>query len=597
MVYNKLSFLQIQEYLNLNQSNMTSLPILNIAILRNIMLEPVEPYLRYLAYQMGYNAQIKFGEYDNIFQEAVAGQGNLLNKETNCILVFMKLETVSVDLARNFSGLSAEQIHLEVDRIKGYITAVLGGIRKQTDAMILWHSFELPVYPSLGIWDSQINEGQTAIIHDLNGFLRESLKHQKNAYFVDLNLCMARLGVKNFHDSRYWHIGRAPYSREALSEIAQEDFKFIRALKGKNKKCLVLDCDNTLWGGIIGEDGLAGIRLGKTYPGSAYYEFQQEVVNLYQRGVIIALCSKNNEDDVWEVFRKHPDMVLKEEHIATAQINWQDKVANLKQIAQDLNIGLDSLIFVDDSEFEVNLVREVLPEVEVIHLPTDRAIEYRDILVSCGLFDTLTISEEDKKRGAMYKAEAARKKMIIQATNMEEYFKSLEMVVEVRHANEFSIPRIAQLTQKTNQFNLTTRRYSEADIKALAEREDSDVLYVRLQDKFGDSGIVGVCILKYKEGKAIFDSLLLSCRILGRGVEDVFLIQALKLAQKKGCNEAIGEYYATKKNLQVEYFYIRYDYDEINTVGKKADKLFRYELTKPIKPIPPFFKSVISDIK
>lgn len=595
MRYKSLTFSEIQEYLN--KHNFKSLPRLSILILRNITIEPIEPYLKYLAYQIGFNTQVKFGEYDNIFQEAVGGQGNLLNKETKCILVFIKLETLSADLARNFSGLSAAQIHLEVDRIKEYITAVLGGIRKQTDAMILWHSFELPVYPSLGICDSQIIEGQTAIIHDLIGFLRESLRNQKNAYFVDINLCMTRLGVKNFYDSRYWHIGRAPYSREALSEIAHEDFKFIRALKGKNKKCLVLDCDNTLWGGIIGEDGLAGIKLGKTYPGSAYYEFQQEVVNLYHRGVIIALCSKNNEDDVWEVFRKHPDMVLKEEHIATAQINWQDKVANLKQIAQDLNIGLDSLIFVDDSEFEVNLIREVLPEVEVIHLPTDRAIEYRDILVSCGLFDNLTISEEDKKRGAMYKAEAARKKMKIQATNMEEYFKSLEMVVEVRHANEFSIPRIAQLTQKTNQFNLTTRRYFEADIKALAESEDSDVLYVRLQDKFGDSGIVGVCILKFKEGKAIFDSLLLSCRILGRGVEEAFLIQALNLAKKKKCHEAIGEYYATKKNAQVEYFYAKHDFDEIDTVGKKADKLFRYELTKPIKPIPPFFKSIVSDIE
>jgi HAD superfamily phosphatase (TIGR01681 family) len=164
---------------------------------------------------------------------------------------------------------------------------------------------------------------------------------------------VARLGLSHFYDSRYWHIGRAPFTRQALREIAIEDFKFIRALKGKAKKCLVLDCDNTLWGGIVGEDGLTGIKLGQSYPGSAYYEFQQEILNLHHRGVILALCSKNNEEDVWEVFRRHPDMILREEHIATAQINWGDKAANLRRIAQDLNIGLDSLVFVDDSEFEV----------------------------------------------------------------------------------------------------------------------------------------------------------------------------------------------------------------------------------------------------
>jgi FkbH-like protein len=512
-------------------------------------------------------------------------------------LIVTKLGTLSWNLARNYAGLNAEQIKAEINRIREYITSILVGIRKQTDAMILWHGFELPVYSALGILDNnQSCDGQQALISSLNDYLRTSLRNQENAYFVDLNLCLVRLGFNRFYDPRYWHIGRAPFTREALQEIAIEDFKFIRALKGKSKKCLVLDCDNILWGGIVGEDGLSGIKLGKTYPGSAYYELQQEILNLYNRGIILALCSKNNEEDVWEVFQKHPDMVLKEEHITAAQINWRDKATNLKQIALDLNIGLDSLVFIDDSEFEVNLIREVLPEVDVIHVPQNKGVVYRDILASCGLFDALTLSTEDRKRGTMYKAEANRKKLRAQATTMKTYYKSLEMVLLLRFADEFSIPRIAQLTQKTNQFNLTTRRYSEGDIKKFANSDESDVIYVRLKDKFGDSGIVGVCIIKYKDKKAIFDTFLLSCRVLGRGVEDAFVTQALELAKKRGCKIAIGEYYATRKNSQVKDFYFKQGFEKFKEIPKMGARSFHYQLEKKLKPMPEFFKGIDSEI-
>jgi len=590
----KVSYAEIQDILN--QANLNQYPALNIAVLRNIMLEPIEPYLRYLAYEIGFNAHIRFGEYDNIFQEAMGEHNNLLYEEIDCILIFMKLDTFSWDLSRNFVALSSVKIESESNRVKENIESVLSGIRKKTNAMILWHGFELPTYPALGILDSQNSNGQHALINHLNEYLRDRLRDQKNAYFVDLNLCMARLGANRFYDPRYWHIGRAPFSREALHEIALENFRYIRPLKGKNKKCLALDCDNTLWGGIIGEDGLAGIKLGKTYPGSAYYEFQQEILNLYNRGIILALCSKNNEDDVREVFRKHPNMVLKEEHIATAQINWGDKAANLRQIALDLNIGLDSFVFMDDSEFEVNLIRQVLPEVEVIHLPKNKAVEYRDILVSCGLFDTLTLSEEDKKRGAMYKAEATRKKLQTEITDMDTYYKSLEMELEIRFPDAFSIPRVAQLTQRTNQFNLTTRRYSESDIKDLINSGESDVIYLRLKDKFGDSGIIGTCILKYKDEKTVFDTFLLSCRVLGRGVEDAFLTQTLKLAKKQGCKVAIGEYYATRKNAQVEHFYNKQGFDEMNEKQSEADRYFQYRLDSDIRHEPDFFKNIDSEI-
>lgn len=591
---NNLTYSEIQE--QLKKLDILQLPELTITVLRNIMLEPIEPYLRFHSYKMGYNAKILFGEYDNIFQETVGGSIKLFNEKTDCIFIFMYLETFSWNLSRNFASLDDGAIQSELDMIYDQIDAVLAGIRRQTNAMVLWHSFEVPVEPCFGICDSQIVNGQSAVIQALNDILQKRLREAVNMYFVDMNRCVSRIGARSFYDWRYWHIGRAPYTREALREISFEDFKFIRPLKGKNKKCLVLDCDNTLWGGIIGEDGLSGIKLGKTYPGSAYYEFQQEIVNLFHRGVIIALCSKNNENDVWEVFRNHPDMLLKEEHIATAQINWQDKALNLRQIALDLNIGIDSMVFIDDSEFEINLIQKEIPEVETIHLPSDQAVYYRHILAACSAFDTLTISHEDRNRGRMYKTEVTRKKQQLHASDMNSYYAFLEMIVEIRLADDFSVPRIAQQTQKTNQFNLTTRRYSEADIKRFMSDESSVVMYLKLSDRFGDSGIVGTCILKFEKNVAVIDSFLLSCRVLGRGVEDLFLIRTLKLAKKHGCNSVQGTYYPTGKNQQVELFYSQRGFKEIDGQSTGPERTYYYDLTWQLPQEQTYFKEIISDI-
>ncbi len=588
------TFADIQELLD--HTDLSGLPELHVSVLRNIMIEPIKPYLQYDLMQIGFDGHIHFGAFDNIYQEAVGGNPDLLNKETTVALVLMHFASAAPEMARLFSSLPPEQVDAEVSRFSQMIDAVLKGIRLQTDAMILWPAFELEPHPALGIWDSQVVAGQSGALRKINDILRDQLHSTANAYLIDTSLCVARVGARSFYDPRYWHVARAPYTREAVRELSREILRFIRPLKGKNKKCLVLDCDNTLWGGIIGEDLVSGIKLGKTPPGSAYYEFQQEVLNLYHRGIILALCSRNNEADVWEVFTQHPDMVLKEQHIATAQINWGDKASNLRQIAADLNIGLDSMVFLDDSEFEVNLVRQELPEVEVILMPKDQPATYRHILVSCGLFDTLTVSDEDKRRGAMYKAEARRKELQTSASDMNAYYRSLEMIVEIKFADDFSIPRIAQQTQKTNQFNLTTRRYSDADIKSFVDCDTSDVIRLRLEDRFGDSGIVGTCILRYEDRRAIFDSFLLSCRVLGRGVEDAFLLHALKLAKKRACSLAIGEYYKMKKNAQVETFFGDHGFVEIDAAKEKADRVFHFDLEQPLPAEADYFKEIRSDI-
>lgn len=536
-------------------ADLRDLQPLRVSILRNIVLDPIAHYLRYLAWQDGLNAECAFGEYDTVMQDAVGGAPALLNATTDCVLVFMRLDTLSPRLVSEYTSLSSEDVQREIEQIRESVTAVITGIRKQTGALILWHGFEQPIYPALGALDGQgLGEGQAGAIATLNTIVTEALQQTRNAFFVDMNRCLSRVGADNFYDARYWHAAKAPYTLQALREIAFEDMKYIRALKGRARKCLVLDCDGVLWGGIVGEDGLAGIKLGTTFPGSAYLEFQREVVNLHHRGVIVALCSKNNPDDVWAVFDNHPDMALKREHISATRINWTDKASNLKEIAHELNIGIESLVMIDDSAFEVNLIREFLPEVRVIGLPRERPSEYRNILAGCGLFDTLTVTTEDRARGTAYRAEAARRQAQRESGDMESFLRSLEMALEIRMTDAFALPRVAQLTQKTNQFNLTTRRYSEEDIQRL-QADGADVIYLRYRDRFGDAGIVGVCILTYEGTEATVDSFLLSCRILGRGVERAFLEACLARAAKRGATRAVGEHRPTPKNAQVQGFY------------------------------------------
>ncbi len=535
---------------------------LRLAVLREVTVEPIDAYLRYLANRDGMNGSVAFGGFGALVQEAVGDAGAALSGDLDAVLVFAPLIAISKALSSNFAALDAQGLQDEVERLKNLFESVAAGIRRQSGAMILWHGLEPPLYPSLGILDAQKRDGQAATVADLNAALRATLQAVPGAYFVDTAACLARVGGSRFYDTRYWHLARAPYTPVALAEIAAEDFKFVRALKGKAKKCLVLDCDNTLWGGIVGEEGMGGIMLGKDYPGSAYLEFQQEVVSLFHRGVMIALCSKNNEEDVWEVFDRHPDMALRRTHVAASRINWRDKATNVRELAEELNIGLDSIVLADDSEFETGLVRDQLPEVEVLNLPRGRPVGYRNELASCGFFDLVTMTTEDRARGAMYGAESARRHARAQAPDLENYYRSLEMTLEIGYADELSIPRVAQLTQKTNQFNLTTRRYGEGEIAGLVRSPQHDVLWVRAGDKLGDLGIVGACILEYGNGTVSIDTFLLSCRALGRGIEQAFLSEILQISRARDARSVQGEYIRTAKNAQVDRFFVENGFSE-----------------------------------
>jgi len=536
---------------------------LRIAILRNFTIEPILPVLKGEVGLSGFFPELYVGDFDTIATDVLNHDSSLYHHHADFILITQWLDALSSELTTSFLSAKPQQIEDEIERLTQMTINFLTTLRNNTSAPILINNFPLPESPALGILDAQSEQYQTYSTIRLNTELLKASKQFKDVYWVDYFSLFSRIGRENAFDARHWQMARAPFGKNVLVPLAQEYGKLIRALRGKTKKCLVLDCDNTLWGGVVGEEGLSGIKLGLTYPGSAYHAFQQEILNLYHRGVILALCSKNNEADVLEILNEHPDMLLKENHFATWQINWDDKVTNLSRIAEDLNIGMDSLVFVDDSAFECEWVRKQLSQVAVLQLD-GKISSYRNLFSNVGFFDALTFSEEDRKRSGMYVQAKERKNLVQSASSLEEYFFDLQLQAEIGIPGKKEIPRVSQLTQKTNQFNLTTYRYTEGDIQNFIESPQSEVYYLRLGDRISDLGIVGVSILKFEDNLAEIDSFLFSCRALGRGAEDALLVFVTKRVFEEGKNLLTGKYLQTPKNSQVVNFYKKHGFQITN---------------------------------
>ncbi|MBQ8070233.1 MAG: HAD-IIIC family phosphatase [Bacteroidales bacterium] len=340
----------------------------------------------------------------------------------------------------------------------------------------------------------------------------------------------------------------------------------------RRKKCLVLDLDNTLWGGVLGEDGIDGIKLSGDYPGKAFHFFQEAILSLSKSGVILAVCSKNNEADVLEAWEKNPFMVLRKEHFSAMRINWNDKASNLKELASELNIGLDSFVFVDDNPTERELIRQMLPMVSVPDFPIQPydLPQFFSKMVE-DYFRVYTVTEEDRKKTEQYKANAARSQAQSSFSDFSSFLRSLDMHLKIERADQFNIPRIAQMTQKTNQFNLTTRRYTDADVRSFIEK-GWKIWCLSVADRFGDSGITGTVFV---DGNRI-DTLLLSCRILGKGIEGAFLKSVLYSLRDEGVKEVHAEYIPTAKNSQVKDFY---DKQGFTFVGGEPDGARTYSLS------------------
>lgn len=485
--------------------------------------------------------------YGQVVQSVLDPASPLVAAKPDVVLVSLDLQTLG--LARSqFDDTGAAAA---VDSAIAHVTTLRDGIRSVIGATPVIQTIPVPADALFGSFDARFPGSPRAMTERFNQRLAQEVI-ESGDLLVDIAHVAAQFGLDRWHDPRGWHNAKIPFSLDAVPLYADHVCRVLAALKGKARKCLVLDLDNTLWGGVIGDDGVEGIKLGQgNGMGEAFLAIQHLAADLRNRGVILAVCSKNEDANARIPFREHLDMVLKEDHIAAFVANWTDKPTNLRTIAQTLNIGTDALVFLDDNPAEREIVRRELPEIAVPEAGDDPSL-YPGMIARAGYFEGIGFADEDRQRADMYQANAARLQSAASITNIDDYLASLQMVLTARPFDAQGRGRIAQLTNKSNQFNLTTHRYSEADIAGFENDQNRFTLQVRLTDAFGDNGMISV-IMFDKRGEAwVCDTWLMSCRVLGRRVEAAVLDIVAKAATAAGAVRLEGLYIPTAKNGLVE---------------------------------------------
>jgi FkbH-like protein len=527
---------------------------IRIGILGSFTLNGLEETLRVKCAEKKIDASVFVSGYNQYNQDILNDKSNLYNFLPDVVFLILDTRSILGNFFYSPYSLSVDKRKELVEKKSEELINLFKLFTKKSKAKLVVTNLSVPTYSPNGICETKSELGLQEMVNNINSKLSDYAKQNQAVYIFDFNGFVTRYGESNIFDYRQYFFGDIKISLEFIPLLAEDLMGYVKAMMGINKKCVVLDLDNTLWGGIIGEDGFDGIKLGLTPPGNAYMEFQRSLLALNQRGIILAVNSKNNEDESLEVIRKHPHMVLREENFASIRINWNDKVSNMKEIAEELNIGLDSIAYFDDDPVNREFMTMNLPEVLTVDLPSDSAF-YASILHNINDFNVLKITEEDLKRKDMYHQEKQRKDFEKNVTNIEDFLKQLEIKLRIKKADQFTIPRISQLTLKTNQFNLTTRRYQEEDIRQFSQDGNMLVGCAQVEDKFGDNGITGVFIVKKGNPKEwTLDTFLLSCRVMGREVEKGILAHIIEKARENKVERIKAQYIPTKKNKPVESF-------------------------------------------
>jgi FkbH-like protein len=523
----------------------------DIVIFSNIMVHQAKEICEYSLRAVDVPAKVSIGGYDNIVQDSFQKTSN------NVVIIFWELCNLFHGLHYKIDLLSKLEFDSLIEKTKKEIDIVVSNLKNSS--FVLMNKFSSMFFSGCGLQGERMR-----LLRDtLNSYI--SSKESNNLKLIDLDSIISRCTIDSAVDFRNYKTTKTLYSVSFFKKYFAYISPVFLALTGKVKKAIIFDCDNTLWKGVLGEEGFEGIKI--------FEEVQSLALALSKRGVLLCLCSKNNPADVDEVLRNHKDMILRDENIIIKKVNWEDKVTNIKAISHELNIGLESLVFVDDSDFEINFVRQELPMVKVFHVPK-REYEYSSMFRELtDLFYTPSLTEEDYKKVSIYKDQFKRKKMEGESNSIEEYLESLELKVVSSIDDARNVPRLSQLTQKTNQFNLTTRRYTESDIEMFIRSEKAMVLSFQVSDKFGDNGIVALVILKFINDSAVIDTFLMSCRVIGRNVELKIMDVIVERLKEKGVNIVFSEFVETAKNHQVKDLYERFGFDCVGFSKYKIDIL------------------------
>jgi len=543
------------DYIKLMAHGRESPPVENAARVAVLGFSTTQYYsavLRGLGKVAGYPLVTYEPEYNTVQQAVLDEHSDLYAFRPEFVVVLTAVQSVrdmllSVDVGERVQA---------AERAAGELVGVLARAARMPGVTVVVNEFVIPYERAWGNLSPRVAGSLSDAVRRINDRLRDLANETPNLHTVDCDHIASWIGKRSWFDERLWFHSKSFCHPEALPDVAGQAIDIFRAVQGKSLKCIALDLDNVLWGGVVGDDGLEGIRLGELGEGEAFVHFQSWLKDLRRRGLLLAVCSKNDDVNAREPFDKHPDMVLREEDISAFVANWNNKAENLRALAQRLNIGLDSIVFLDDSPFERNLVRELLPEVCVPEMPADPA-EFAPYLESLNLFEATQFSDEDRRRADFYRDNLRREEQLAKFEDVNDYLVSLSMEAVFERFDDHHLPRITQLVQRTNQFNLTTIRHSAAELSAFAEDEQYFPFYATLLDRFGDNGLVSVVIGKRSGAWLELVSWVMSCRVISRRLEEFVLDQLVEVARAAGIERMRGRYVPTKKNGLVSRHYER----------------------------------------
>ena len=568
---------KLSEYISLSQNiDVTkSGKKIKVGILSSFTINGLGETLTVKCSELDIECKSYVAGYNQYNQEILDPKSKLYSFSPDITFLIIDIRTLLNEIFHHPYSISSSDrkkiVKEKIDELRNLILQ----FKKNCTSKLIISNFSLPSYSPSGLIETKSEFGFHDMISEINQGLSKIAKDESSVYVYNFNQFVSKFGEKNIFDYRQFFIGDIKIAFDYIPYLANDLMGYVKPMLGLNKKCIVLDLDNTLWGGIVGEDEFDGIELGQSSHGKAFIEFQKYLLSLWQQGIILAINSKNNFEDAIKVIREHPDMVLKEEHFASLQINWNDKAQNLKTISEELNIGLGSIVYFDDDPVNQERIKQEIPEVLTVKLPEDPS-QYADILMGLNDFNVLQQTDEDLKRGKMYSQQRQRTELEQSTKSIDDFLKQLNIKVKIKKADKFTIPRISQLTLKTNQFNLTTKRYQEEDILKFSDDNNMLVGCAQIEDKFGDSGITSAFIIEKNDKEWKIDTFLLSCRVIGRGIEDAIISYILKDAKNQGVEKIRANFIPTKKNSPAETFLP-------NCGFKKENEYWVYDLNNPIK--------------
>ncbi|MBB5339840.1 HAD-IIIC family phosphatase [Tunturiibacter gelidoferens] len=527
-------------------------------IVRSVTIEPILPSLTTEAVLSNYVLDLNIGGYGSYVDELLNPLSALAKFKPDLVFILLDLEDIAGRLPDLCADGIGNAVEAEIEESVTRIAQLLGNFRSGSSARILFQGCVVPDQTSLGdVGEANLPHSLTNAVYQLNQKLAALCRSVSDCVFFDVDHLAARHGRASWRDARMFLASRLPVASACFGAYSRGLVRSFSPLFRAPRKVLCTDLDNTLWGGVLGEEGPEGIATGSAFPGNCYLDYQRYLKQLSSRGILLAIVSKNNDADVRDAFQiRAADLGLTLSNFVATKISWNEKATSIRELAEELSLGLDSFVFVDDNPVECEAIRQQLPEVAVIAAPVEEPWKLVELLSSQPFFDAAVVTDDDVNRLNEYKAQAQRAELANTAGDRDEFLASLEIVCTFLSALDAPLARSVQLLAKTNQFNLTTRRHSTADVEEFASAAGGQAIAVRVRDRFGDAGVVGLALARTEGDTCSIDSLLLSCRVIGRGIETALLAHLGANAIRAGAIRLVGEFIPTKKNAPCADFYL-----------------------------------------